>query len=166
MCGGLELTARTTGAATVRSRLSETEDQGAMCKLHRRSKRVHMREFFPRTPIIAYGFAARTGARRAVLLDTPINKAVQRRVQVQDQRIRIMTDYGTIPATSALPSKADISHSERHVCFVPGTDASRCSKNCGYSITSSARSKIEVGTTRPRALAVVRLIVVTYLTGF
>jgi hypothetical protein len=41
----------------------------------------------------------------------------------------------------------------------------QCSKGASYSITSSARSKIDVGTSRPSALAVLTLTTVSNFTG-
>jgi len=67
---------------------------------------------------------------------------------------------------SALPPGADIEIQSRDVRFVPIADILPCGEQAPYSITSSARSKIEAGTTRPSAFAAARLIVVTYFTGF
>jgi hypothetical protein len=52
---------------------------------------------------------------------------------------------------------------------VPKAAVSRCSKRtcaqCGYSITSSARASSVGGTSRPSALAILRLMTSTNLTG-
>jgi len=54
---------------------------------------------------------------------------------------------------SALPPKADVCSAIVHVCFGPIADIAR------HSINSSARERSEYGIVRPRALAVVRLII-------
>jgi hypothetical protein len=70
---------------------------------------------------------------------------------------------------AALPPKADITERDRHVCFVPKADVSRCSKiryrRSAYSITSSARPSNGSGMLRPSALAVLRLITRLSLTA-
>src|SRR6516164_6663115 len=53
---------------------------------------------------------------------------------------------------SALPPKADIGTHSRDVCFVPKADEVHRSKDHCYSITSSARSRIDVGIDTPIAL--------------
>ena len=58
---------------------------------------------------------------------------------------------------SALPPKADICRVGCHVRFVPIADIN------GYSITSSASNCIELGTLKPSALAVFRLMTSSYL---
>jgi hypothetical protein len=55
-------------------------------------------------------------------------------------------------AMSALPPKADIGTQPRHVRFVPKADILRCSKECRYSITSSAWARRVAGTLRAIAL--------------
>jgi len=67
--------------------------------------------------------------------------------------------------TSALPPKADIGTQSWNVRFVPKADIPRCSEDCRYSITSSARCCRLNGTDRPSALAVFRLMTVSYLFG-
>ena len=67
-------------------------------------------------------------------------------------------------AMSALPPKADIAESCCHVRFVPKADILHCGRDC-YSITSSARCWRLNGTDRPSALAVFRLMTVSYLFG-
>src|SRR5262245_27986409 len=49
--------------------------------------------------------------------------------------------------------------------YVPKAAVSNRSKSAAYSITSSARERIEVGRSRPSALAVFRLITSSYLVG-
>ena len=53
---------------------------------------------------------------------------------------------------SALPPKADIGGMSTDVCFVPEADIA------AYSISSLARERSELGSVRPSALAVLRLI--------
>jgi hypothetical protein len=50
---------------------------------------------------------------------------------------------------SALPPKADIAERDRNVRFVPKANILQCGRNWHYSITSSARSSIDDGTSRP-----------------
>ncbi len=49
--------------------------------------------------------------------------------------------------------------------YLPGAAVSRCSNTACYSITSSARASSGGGTSRPSALAVLRLIASSYLVG-
>ena len=58
---------------------------------------------------------------------------------------------------SALPPKADIGTQPRDVRYVPKADIMRCSRNCRYSITSSAVASSVCGMLRQSALAVLRL---------
>jgi hypothetical protein len=51
----------------------------------------------------------------------------------------------------------DIGERTRHVRFVPKPDILRCSRNCRYSITSSAVASSVCAMLRPSALAVLRL---------
>ena len=51
---------------------------------------------------------------------------------------------------SALPPKADMDQEGRDVRFVPKADILRCSNECRYSITSSARTSNEGGATKPK----------------
>ena len=60
--------------------------------------------------------------------------------------------------SSGFAPRADIVAACRHVRFVPEGDLSRCSTNCGYSITSSARAESPGGTSRPSVFAVFKLI--------
>ena len=53
---------------------------------------------------------------------------------------------------SALPPKADIAKRDLDVRFVPKADILRCSKDCRYSITSSAWARRVAGTLRAIAL--------------
>jgi hypothetical protein len=62
-----------------------------------------------------------------------------------------------VRCTTALPPKADVHLRSCYVAFVPIADI--------YSITSSARASTEGGTVSPIALAVLRLITVSYLVG-
>ena len=66
---------------------------------------------------------------------------------------------------SAIPPKADIAKRDCHVRFVPEADVSSRSKATVYSITSSARSKVDVGTDTPIALAVFKLSANSKLVG-
>src|SRR5262249_30870974 len=60
---------------------------------------------------------------------------------------------------SALPLKADIRVTHRHVCLGPKADSCAAANGIShlYSITSSARTSNDGGTVRPSALAVLRL---------
>src|SRR6516225_2085948 len=58
---------------------------------------------------------------------------------------------------SALPAKADIAESDRHVRFVPKADILHCGRDWLYSITSSAIESKPDGTSMPSARAVWRL---------
>jgi len=62
-----------------------------------------------------------------------------------------------------LPPKAAAPAVRRRGSYGAGTDS--CAAKYHHSITSSARSKIDVGTAMPSALAVVKLTAVMYLTG-
>jgi hypothetical protein len=68
---------------------------------------------------------------------------------------------------SAYPQIPDILGARFIRREVPIGDLSRCSKlrgqNCGYSMTSSARRRIDVGNSMPIAFAVLRLIAVSKL---
>jgi hypothetical protein len=55
--------------------------------------------------------------------------------------------------------------SRRQVRFVPTTGLMHRSKQHRYSITSSARARIDCGTESPSAFAVLRLIASSYLVG-
>lgn len=70
-----------------------------------------------------------------------------------------------IRGMSALPSKADITEGGAYVRFVPQADICRCGKQHLYSITSSARSRMDVGTDTPIALAVFKLSANSKLVG-
>src|SRR6516225_8850203 len=70
-----------------------------------------------------------------------------------DVRFESKADLGQVDAMSALPPKADIADSDRHVRFVPKADICRF-----YSITSSAIESSPDGTSMPSARAVCRLI--------
>src|SRR5215469_11290667 len=61
---------------------------------------------------------------------------------------------------SALPPKADMVQQDGDVRFVPKADI-----RGNYSITKSARAISVGGTVRPSALAVLRLIASSYLSG-
>src|SRR6516225_9906920 len=61
--------------------------------------------------------------------------------------------------------KADIVQCDRHVRFVPKADILRCGKRRRYSMTSSAVASNDEGMVRPSALAVLRLITNSNLTG-
>ena len=65
---------------------------------------------------------------------------------------------------SALPPKADIVQHGGNVRFVPEADM-QGSEEHHYSITSSARSRAEVGNAIPIALAVLRLIMNSNFVG-
>ena len=86
----------------------------------------------------------------------------------------------SLPLDVRFGSKADVARCLIHVCFTPenGHQAGRLrcplcatschmhrSKQCRYSITSSARASSVGGTVRPSALAVLRLIASSYLVG-
>src|SRR5215472_16164145 len=66
---------------------------------------------------------------------------------------------------SALPPKADIETQSRDVRFVPEADIVRCDEIRRYSITSSASESRLSEILTPRALAVLRLIIVSNLVG-
>ena len=79
------------------------------------------------------------------------------------------------PADVRFGSKADICGAKSHVRFTPESRHVQCNSVCPlcansghrqlYSITSSAVASNVVGTVRPRALAVLRLIVSWYFVG-
>ena len=77
-----------------------------------------------------------------------------------DQSMLRDINMKTSPAMSALPPKADMCSATRHVRFVPKADI------LGYSITSSARPISVLGTVRPSALAVLRLMMKLDFGGF
>ena len=64
--------------------------------------------------------------------------------------IRVALTHGVM---SPLLPKADMCGAKGYVCLVPKADIRP------HSINSSARERSEYGTVRPRALAVVRLII-------
>src|SRR5262249_37637760 len=66
---------------------------------------------------------------------------------------------------SALPPKADKQQTCRDVRFVPIGDICSAAKQHIYSITSVARSKMDVGTVRPSAVALLRLTTTGNLVG-
>jgi hypothetical protein len=66
---------------------------------------------------------------------------------------------------SALPPKADIRSRDQDVCFGPQPDSCIAAKKHHYSITSSASCCRCNGTSRPSALAVLRLISSSNLLG-
>jgi hypothetical protein len=68
-------------------------------------------------------------------------------------------------AMSALPPKADIVQPGADVRLGPFPDKVHRSKEHRYSITSSARSSMDVGSAMPSALAVLRLIMNSNLVG-
>jgi hypothetical protein len=59
---------------------------------------------------------------------------------------------------SAFPPKADVPQHRLDVRFVPKADILRCSEECRYSITSSARPRSGNGIEMPSAFAVWALI--------
>jgi hypothetical protein len=63
------------------------------------------------------------------------------------------------------PRKRTSARARRHVREVPYAAVSNRSKAALYSITSSARSRIEIGTSMPRALAVLKLITSSNFVG-
>jgi hypothetical protein len=65
--------------------------------------------------------------------------------------------FGDVGSMSGLPPKADIKGDGCHVRLVPEAAVSSRSKVAPYSITSSARASKVGGTSRPSALAVLRL---------
>src|ERR1700751_1802362 len=65
----------------------------------------------------------------------------------------------TIQVTSAYPLRAEVQRTSLMVRFVPIPEVT------SYSITSSARASSVGGTFRPSALAVVRLMTVSYFVG-
>jgi hypothetical protein len=68
--------------------------------------------------------------------------------------VRFIVDADS-PSSSTdvhLAPKADIAEREQHVRFVPKADILRCSKECRYSITSSAWARRVAGTLRAIAL--------------
>src|SRR5262245_32114856 len=74
----------------------------------------------------------------------------------------------TLPAClpmSAFPPKADKQQTSPFVRYVPQPAVSNRSKAAGYSMTASARASTVAGTSRPSALAVLRLITSSYLVG-
>jgi hypothetical protein len=68
-------------------------------------------------------------------------------------------------STAALPLKPDIARRGWDGRRVPQAAVSKCNKLHRYSITSSARASSVVGTLRPSALAVLRLIASRYFVG-
>src|SRR5215469_51413 len=70
-----------------------------------------------------------------------------------------------VQSMSALPPKTDIGTQPCDVRFVPKADEWHRSKDHCYSITSSARSRIDVGIDTPIALAVFRLSANSKLVG-
>jgi hypothetical protein len=66
---------------------------------------------------------------------------------------------------SALPPNADIKRDGWHLRLVPKGDICVAANTAPYSITSSARNRIEVETSRPSALAVLRFNTTSNLVG-
>jgi len=67
---------------------------------------------------------------------------------------------------SGSPQLADINASRQHFRIVPKPAVSKRSKQRSYSITSSAMASSPDDTSRPSALAVLRLIISWYFVGF
>src|SRR5262249_33075660 len=79
--------------------------------------------------------------------------------EVQYLPFESLEDISVQQTMSALPPKADMCGATGHVCFGPIADMPF------YSMTSSARVSSVGGTTRPSALAALRLITSSYLVG-
>src|SRR6516162_1616519 len=88
-------------------------------------------------------------------LRTDIVAVSDRYTQVQDRRARHVR----------CGSKADIGAPASNVRFVPKADILRCGKERRYSMTSSASNCIDVGTSRPRVFAVLRLMTSSNFVG-
>src|SRR5262249_30236158 len=102
----------------------------------------------------------------------PTNTATKRTASLKDQlQPQVMSALGPkqtlrrILVMSALPPKADIAERDWHVRFVPKADILRCSKNIGYSITSSAVARRVCGIVSPSARNALRLMNSSNLTG-
>src|ERR1700751_1358713 len=80
-------------------------------------------------------------------------------------RLRVRSDKTHIEHNeSAMPHRADLNEACRY--FADGPEPDSCSAaRMAYSITSSARARSEGGTSRPSALAVLRLITSSNLVG-
>ena len=73
--------------------------------------------------------------------------------------------FGYRPTTSGLPLETDIVRAGRHVSKVPLPDSCAAAKLHLYSITSSARARIDGGIVRLSILAVLRFNLISNLVG-
>src|SRR5262245_6890109 len=88
------------------------------------------------------------------------------RVNPGDDPLGVTTGKGQSEhIESASPPKAAVNAPGRNRRSVPKAAVSNRSKSAAYSITPSARERIEVGRSRPSALAVFRLMTSPYLVG-